>query len=53
MSRLTGTVAGLLVLVVALPTLAELAQPAVPVLAGLLVLLGIVRLALPPSRRRR
>jgi len=51
-NRLTGTVAGLLVLVVALPTLAEFARPAVPVLASLLVLLGIVRLALPPRRRR-
>lgn len=53
MSRLIGTVAGLLVLVVALPTLAEWSQAAVPVLASLLVLLGIVRLALPPQRRRR
>jgi len=52
-SRLTGTVAGLLVLVAALPTLAEHARPAVPVLASLLVLLGVVRLVLPPSRRRR
>lgn len=53
MSRLTGTVAGLLVLAVALPALAEFAQAAVPVLLSLLLLLGIVRLALPPSRRRR
>ncbi len=51
MNRLIGIVTGLLVLVVALPTLAERTQPAVPALASLLLLLAIVRLLLPPRRR--
>ncbi len=50
-NRLLGIVAGLLVLVVALPTLAELVRAAVPALASLLVFLTIVRLLLPPRRR--
>ena len=52
MNKLIGTVAGLLVLIVVLPTVAELAQAAVPALVSVLVFLGLVRLALPPSRRR-
>lgn len=52
MSRLTGTVALLLALVIVLPAVAEAAQAAVPALFSLLVFLALVRLALPPGRRR-
>lgn len=53
MNRLIGTVAGLLVVIVVLPAVAELAQAAVPALLSVLFLLVALRLALPPSRRRR
>lgn len=51
-AKLSGTVAGLLLLCVVLPTIADAVQAAVPALLSLLILLAIVRLALPPSRRR-
>jgi hypothetical protein len=51
--RATGTVFGLLVLCLLLPMLARIAQAAVPVLVGILLILALVRLALPPTRRRR
>lgn len=52
MNRALGAVACLLVVCVLLPAVAGVAQAAVPVLLGLLVLLGALRLALPPRRRR-
>ena len=56
LSRLTGTVALLVVLCLTLPVIAEAALAAVPALLTLLlslvVLLSIVRLARRPSRRR-
>lgn len=51
LSRLTGTVALLVVLCFALPVIADAAS-AVPSLLSVLVLLAIVRLARPPSKRR-
>lgn len=51
MDRLIGTIVGLVILVIALPTVAVLAQTMLPALVSLLVLLGAVRL-LWPSRRR-
>lgn len=53
MDRLIGTAVLLLGLVIALPAIAALAQTAVPALISLLVLLGIVRLLLPPRPRRK
>ncbi len=53
MSRAIGIVAGLIVLCLVLPTVAEVAQAALPVLVGALVLLALIRLALPPERHRR
>ena len=53
MSRAIGTVAVLAVLAAVLPTIAGAAQAAVPFLLSLLVFLGIARLVLPPTRRRR
>lgn len=52
MDRLIGTAVLLLALVVALPALATLAQTAIPALIGLVVLLGITKLAWPIRRRR-
>lgn len=52
MGRLTGTVVFLLVACLVLPTVARLAQAAVPVLVSLLVLLGLARLLWPGQRRR-
>ena len=52
LSRLTGTVAVLVALCLALPLIAEAAVAALSPLLALLVLLAIVRLARPPSRRR-
>ncbi len=51
LSRLFGTVALLVVLCFALPVIADAAAAAVPSLLSLLVLLAIVRLARPPSKR--
>lgn len=53
MDRLLGTAVLSLVAIVALPTVAHLAQAAVPALVSVIVLLGVLRLALPPSRKRR
>lgn len=53
MSRLLGTVLGLLVLALAAPTLARLAEQTVPALVSLLFFLGIARLLWPTRRRRR
>ena len=52
LSRLTGTVALVVVLCFALPVIAEAALAAVPALLSVIVLLAFVRLARPPSRRR-
>jgi len=51
-SRLAGTVVGLLLLCVALPVIAEAVQPLVGALLALLILLAIVRLAMPARRKR-
>jgi hypothetical protein len=51
--RITGAVALVLVVCLALPVLASAGRAAAPVLVALLVLLGILQLAFPPSRRRR
>jgi hypothetical protein len=51
MDRLIGTIVGLVILVIALPTVAVLTQGALPALVSLLVLLGFVRL-LWPSRQK-
>lgn len=53
MNRLGSAVLGLLLLALALPYLAALAQQAVPALLGFLACLFIARLVLPPGRRRR
>lgn len=47
-----GTVAVLVVVAVLLPTVAQAAQEAIPMLVGLLVVLGLL-VALAPPRRRR
>lgn len=52
MRRLGFTVAVLLLLCVALPTIAQAAQTLVPLLIALLVFLGLVRLLLPRKRKR-
>ncbi len=52
MSRFAATIVGLLVLCLALPTIAQLAQLAIPLLVSLLVLLAVVYLAMPPRKRR-
>lgn len=52
LSRLTGTVALLVVLCLTLPVIAKAAVAAVSPLLALLLLLAIVRLARPPSRRQ-
>lgn len=52
MSQLLGTVVALTLLVLLLPSLAYVAQGALPALLGLLLLLGIARLALAPRKRR-
>lgn len=53
MDRLLGSAALLLVAILVAPMVAHLAQTAVPALVSVIVLLGVVRLALPSSRRRR
>lgn len=53
MGRAFGTVAGLLLVIVLLPTIAQVAQPAVPFLLSALLVLAIWRLAFPPWPRRR
>jgi hypothetical protein len=45
--RLIGTVAVLVVIAVALPTAAQFAQEAIPMLVGLLVVLALLRAGLP------
>lgn len=52
LSRLTGTVAVLVVLCLTLPVIGEAAVAAMSPLLALLVLVALVRLARPPSRRR-
>jgi hypothetical protein len=52
MRQATGAVVLLLVVCLVLPTVAQLAQVAVPVLVSLLVLLGLARLLWPKGRRR-
>lgn len=51
MSRLAGTVIGLLAVCLGLPLIVPLAQAAVPWLLSMLILLALVRLARPPRRR--
>ena len=51
MDRLIGTLVVLLAVAVVLPVLAAAAHAITPVLIALLVLLGVVRLFLSPSRR--
>jgi hypothetical protein len=53
MDRLIGAVAGLLVLVVILPTIAEAARSTIPTLVGLLVVLALLRAWVPSSRGGR
>ena len=53
MNRALGTVSALLVGCLLLPTVAGYAAQAVPVLLSLLVLLGFLRLLLPPRSRRK
>ncbi|MDX6650008.1 MAG: hypothetical protein QOJ97_1959 [Solirubrobacteraceae bacterium] len=53
MNRATSTVLVLLVVSLALPAITPVLHAAVPALLGLLVILGVLRLAVPPSRRRR
>jgi hypothetical protein len=53
MDRLIGAVAGLLVLVVALPMIAAAAQSTIPTLVGLLVVLALLRAWLPNNGGRR
>lgn len=52
MERLIGTIAVLVVIAVALPTMARAAQEAIPMLVGLLVVLALLRAWLPNSRGR-
>jgi hypothetical protein len=52
-NRALGTVSALLVGCLLLPTVAGYAAQAVPVLVSLLVLLGFLRLLLPPRSGRR
>lgn len=52
MSRLTGTVLLLIAGAFLLPTITRAAWAAVPYLVGLLIVLAIVRMALPPRPRR-
>jgi hypothetical protein len=51
-ARLAGIVVGLLVACLVLPIVATYAHAAIPLLVGMLVLLGIWRLAFPVRRRR-
>jgi hypothetical protein len=50
--RVLVTAVALLVAILLLPAVAHLAQDAVPALVVAVVLLGVVRLALPWHRRR-
>lgn len=52
MRRAIGTTAGLLLLIVALPAIAQAVQAAVPALVSLLVVLAGAGLLLPPHGRR-
>jgi uncharacterized membrane protein len=49
--RVIGAVAGLLVLVVILPTIAAASQSTIPTLVGLLVVLALLRALAPQGRR--
>jgi len=51
-NRLLGTAVLLVVVIVALPAVARLAQTVVPALVSVIVFLGVARL-LWPSRRKR
>ncbi len=53
MDRLIGTIIVLILIALLLPTLAAWAVAAVPSLIALVVALSVIRLALPPPRRRR
>jgi hypothetical protein len=53
LDRLIGTAVVLIVVALALPTVATFALAAVPSLMSLVVFLAIVRLAWPVPRRRR
>jgi beta-lactamase regulating signal transducer with metallopeptidase domain len=53
MERLIATVAVLVVIAVALPTVARAAQEAIPMLVGLLVVLALLVAALPGRGGRR
>jgi hypothetical protein len=49
---MTSAVLALLVRCLALPTIARLAQHAIPLLVSLLVLLAVLYLAMAPRKRR-
>lgn len=51
MNRALGTVVVLLFVCLLLPTVADYATKAVPVLASLLVFLAFLQLLLPPSKK--
>ena len=53
MDRLTGMLLVLVAVAVALPVIAAFAQSLLPLLIALLVLLGFVRLLIPPRFRRK
>jgi len=50
-NRATGTVLGLLIVCLLLPTVAGYATQAVPVLVALAVILGLLRLFWPSGRK--
>lgn len=53
MDRALGAIVALLIGCLLLPIVAWYAVQLIPALVALLVLLGVVRLALPPPRSRR
>ncbi len=53
MERLMGTLAVLVAIAIALPTVARAAQEAIPMLVGLLVVLALLVAAWPGRRGRR
>ncbi|HEX8073934.1 MAG TPA: hypothetical protein VF545_03040 [Thermoleophilaceae bacterium] len=52
MRGLTASIVALLVAILLSPAIVQAAQAAVPLLLSALVLLGVLRLAWPPRRRR-
>jgi hypothetical protein len=52
MNRLIGTIALLVVIAAALPMVAQVAQEAIPMLVGLLVVLALLVAAMPGRGRR-